>query len=275
MASTLIPAGTRWGHRTGVDHEESALGRWARGLAAGVVVVSVLSACGGAASNETRPPEEPAEQVEVGDCFAAGSDEPVSCGRRHVAQAIYVSDEPPAGNAEAITPCRRAQAHFLGQDFNTRLDVKLWVAQDESWYRCDVLLRRSTQAVSGYEPLTESLQGVLRKDADVELQACLDAAFDPTADQVYVPCDEPHIARELIVAPAIGTLGEPFPNDVVERATNACNATADAAGELVDGRTVSAFYPASAAAWATGERSADCWVTADRGSLPPVTQRPR
>lgn len=242
--------------------------RWLLGLAVGVILVVGSVGCGSA----PEPVQQPAEPAEVGDCFEGGSDEPVSCRESHIAQAIHVSESPPTSDAEAITPCRRAQARFLGQDFNTRLDVKLWVAQDESWYRCDVLLRRSTQARSGYERLTESLEGVLRKGAAIDLQACLDQPFDPSVDQTFVPCDEPHAARELIVAPAIGTLAEGFPDDIMDRATNACNATADAAGELKQGRTVSAYYPDSPAAWATGERSADCWIAADRGSLPPVTK---
>ncbi len=240
--------------------------KWPRAVATGVVLVSGLGACG-----ETARDEQPPRQVEVGDCFATGSDEPVSCRRQHVAQAIYVSDSPPASNADAITPCRRAQARFLGQDFNTRLDVRLWVAQDKSSYRCDVLVRKSTQAESGYESLTRSLEGVLRKGVKIDLQSCLRAPFNPTADQVYAPCDEPHAARELIVAPAIGTLDEGFPDDVVDRATTACNATADAVDELGPARTVLAYFPESAATWATGERTADCWIAARRGSLPPAT----
>ncbi|MDQ3485769.1 MAG: septum formation family protein [Actinomycetota bacterium] len=210
------------------------------------------------------------EPVKVGACFAPGSDEEVSCSSRHLAQAIYVSEDALGSDASALEPCRRAQKGFLGQDFNTRLDVRLWVAQDESWYRCDVLLRKSTRAKAGYEVLTGSLKGGLRRGVAVDLQACLGSAFDPTADQVYVPCDEPHAARELIVPPAIGTFDEAFPADIEDRATNACNATADAAGELTPGRTVSAYYPASSAAWATGERTADCWLSAERGSLPAV-----
>ncbi len=99
--------------------------------------------------------------------------------------------------------------------------------------------------------------------------------YNPAADQVYVPCDQPHMARELIVAPAIGTLAEKFPADIEDRATNACNATAAAADELAPGRTVFAFYPKTPAAWATGERSADCWLSADRGSLPGVRPNSR
>ena len=37
-----------------------------------------------------------------------------------------------------------------------------------------------------------------------------------------------------------------------------------------DDRQVRAFYPKNADAWATGERTADCWVTATKGGLPPV-----
>nr|MDQ3307541.1 hypothetical protein [Actinomycetota bacterium] len=207
-------------------------------LVATSALLLLLSAC------SSPPVDVPtAEPVTVGACFAPGSDEEVSCTKRHLAQAIYVSEDALGSEAAALEPCRRAQKKFLGQDFNTRLDVRLWVAQDESSYRCDVLLRRSTQARAGYEALTGSLKGVLRKGAAVDLQACLGSPFDPTADQVYVPCDEPHVTRELIVAPAIGTLDEEFPTDIEDRATNACNATADAAGELTRGRTVSAYYP--------------------------------
>ncbi len=224
------------------------------------------------------PPAAPSaapRQVEVGDCFAAGSGDPVDCSEKHVAQAVYVGDEPPGTNAEALAPCRRAQAKFLGQDFNTRLDIKLWVAHDESSFRCDVVLRKSTQGGSGYQVLSGSLEGVLRKGAALNLRACLGAPHDPASDQVYVPCTDPHTAQALIVAPAIGTLEEGFPGDIDERATNACNGTADAAGELKAGRTVSAFYPESRSAWATGERTAECWIAANRGSLPAITSSSR
>lgn len=230
----------------------------------------VLTGCSSAPAE--GPKVDPAA---VGDCFAPGSDELVSCTKRHLAQAIYVSEAAPGSQAETLESCRRAQKKFLGQNFNTRLDVRLWVAPDESSYRCDVLLRKSTQADVGDEVLTGSLKGVLRKGVSTELQSCLGAAFDPSTDQVYVSCDEPHLARELIVAPAIGTFDEAFPADIEDRATNACNATADAAGELTRGRTVSAFYPKSAAAWATGERTAECWLSADRGSLPAVGSNSR
>ncbi len=238
--------------------------KW-QGLLLATTLLS-LTGCSSTADESLQP----AAKVAVGDCLAPGSDQVISCTKGHLAQAVYVSDGPPTGNAETLEPCRRAQANFLGQDFNTRLDVRLWVAQDDSYYRCDVLLRNSTLAKSGYQTLTRSLKGVLRKGAAAHLQACLGAPFDPQADQVYVPCDEPHVAQELIVAPAVGTLDEKFPGNVAARATNACNASADAAGHLKEGHSVSAFYPENAAAWATGERTADCWLSADRGSLPAV-----
>ncbi len=239
----------------------------------GPVVTASMLLLSGCSSTPVDPPKP--QQVRVGACIAPGSDEEVSCTKRHLAQAIYVSEDALGREAAALEPCRRAQKTFLGQNFNTRLDVRLWVAQDESSYRCDVLLRKSTEAKAGYEALTRSLKGVLRRGVAIDLQACLGSPFDPTVDRAYVPCDEPHIARELIVAPAIGTLEEKFPADIEDRATNACNATADAAGELTRGRTVSGYYPASAEAWATGERTADCWLSADRGSLPAVRSTTR
>ena len=239
-----------------------------------LVRVALLLAIIGCSPTEAEPPPAP-ERVKIGACFAAGSADPVECRERHLAQAVYVSDEPPGSDTEALAPCRRAQAKFLGQDFNTRLDIRLWVAQDRSSFRCDVVLRTSTRAGLGYQTLTFSLARAFRKGASVDLQACLGAPYDPASDQAYVPCRDPHTARSLIVAPAIGTLEEKFPDDIDERATNACNATADAAGELVNGRTVSAFYPDSASAWATGERTAECWIVAERGLLPAVTARSR
>ncbi|MBA2775051.1 MAG: septum formation family protein [Nocardioidaceae bacterium] len=240
-------------------------------LVMGALVLVVL----GCSSPPAAPPEEPQpEQVRAGDCFAAGSNDPVDCSQKHVAQAVYVGEEPPGSNAEALASCRRAQAKFLGQDFNTRLDILLWVAHDESSFRCDVVLRKSTQGGSG-QVLTGSLEGAFRTGAAMDLRACLGAPYDPTADQAYAPCSEPHAAQALTVAPAIGTLEEGFPADIEERATNACNATAAAAGQLKAGRTVSAFYPESARAWATGERTAECWIAASRGSLPAVTSKAR
>ncbi len=236
------------------------------------IAVSVLTVAGCSPPPADAPSFEPPE---VGDCLVAGTDEAVNCKERHVAEVVFVGEEAPGTDLEALEPCRRAQRDYLGQDFNTRLDVRLWVAQDESWYRCDVVLRKSTRAAAGYEVLTGSLRGVLRKGVGVDLQACLDSAYKPAADQTYVPCDEPHTTRQLIASPAIGTLAEGFPADIDERATNACNATAAAAGELAPGRTVIAFYPNSADAWAAGERSADCWLSADRGLLPGVRPNAR
>ena len=83
--------------------------------------------------------------------------------------------------------------------------------------------------------LTDSLKGVLSEGVSVELQACLDEEYDARIDQTYVPCDQPHVSQELFVAPAIGTRDEAFPGDVSQRATQACNATASAAGEITQG----------------------------------------
>lgn len=231
----------------------------------------LLTACSEPAAED--PPST--ATIEVGDCFADGSFSAVDCSENHVAQTVYVSDSAPSGSSAALAPCREAQAKFLGQDFNTRLDVQLWVPDDESWYRCDVLLRNSTQGRAGHQVLTGSLKGTLRKGVSVKLQACLDEEYDATVDQTYTSCDKPHVSRELFVAPAIGTPDEPFPGDVSQRATQACNATAAAADQLVGRRSVAAFYPENSDAWATGERSADCWVTASRGQLPAVESRDR
>jgi hypothetical protein len=237
-------------------------------VAALVVVVAgcLLASCSKATDTSSSDPVP----IKVGDCFADKSVKPVDCSENHVAQTVYVSDEPPPKSAAALAPCREAQAKFLGQDFNTRLDVQLWVSDDESWYRCDVVLRNSTQARAGFQVLTGSLEGVLHKGVAVKLQACLDEKYDATVDQTYAPCDEPHVSQELFVAPAIGTADEKFPGDVSQRATQACNATASGTGLLTEGRTVAAYYPENSDAWATGERSADCWLTAARGRLPAV-----
>jgi hypothetical protein len=212
---------------------------------------------------------------EIGDCYARASDSPINCNERHVAQTVFVSNGAVSNEARAMVPCPQAQAHFLGQDFNTRLDLQLWVARDKSWYRCDVLLRNSTRGTAGYQVLTGSLRGVLRHSVAVDLQACLGTPYDSSADEPYVSCGLPHVSQELLVAPAIGTLAEEFPADIADRAASACNATASAAGMLTHGRSVTAYYPKNAAAWARGERTADCWVTATSGTLPAVTSEPQ
>jgi hypothetical protein len=212
-------------------------------------------------------------RAEVGDCFADPGDPPVSCAQPHQAQTVYVSDRHVTDIARAVKPCHAAQAAFLGADVNTRLDVKLWIAADRSWYRCDVLLRKSTRAGAGYETISGSLRKTLARAVPIHLQACLAARYHPALDQRYVSCTAKHIAQELTIAPAIGVLNEPFPPDVAERARNACNASASASGLLAKGRSVHAFYPKTPKAWSSGQRAALCWVSADRHSspLPPIT----
>lgn len=240
--------------------------RW-QGLVAALLCLA--TAC-------TQEPPQPAEPrlARVGDCYADATAAPVSCNERHIAQTVYVSDEWPADETTALLPCREAQAQFLGQDFNTRLDLQLWVAEDSSWYRCDVLLRNSTRGATGYQDLTGSLKGVLERGVSIDLQSCLGTAYDPAVDQPYLSCRRRHVAQELFVAPAIGTLDEQLPDDVSDRAANACNATAAAARLLTDNQ-LTAYYPQSSDSWATGERTADCWVTATRGSLPAASRSPR
>ena len=270
LESSRPGAGRR---RRALTSTARSVGRWR--IAAAALTAAACLVTAGCEGTATPSVETTAEQpkVEVGDCFASGAARPVDCRSPHVAQAVYVSNRGFSDTTSALRPCRRAQAAFLGQDFNTRLDVQLWVARDESWYRCDVMLRNSTRGRQGYQVLTGSLRGVLRRGAAVRLQACLDARYDPAVDQPYVPCSSTHVSRELAVAPAIGTLDEKFPSDVAQRATKACNATAAAAGELIPGREVRAFYPQNAQAWSSGERTADCWVFATRGRLPGVEGR--
>ncbi len=243
--------------------------RLLRSGAVGVVVASclVLTGCSGSSSDEGAAGET---TVAVGDCFTEASAKPVPCTDNHLAQTVFVSSSPPPDSSAALAPCREAQAGFLGQDFNSRLDVQLWEPDDRSWYRCDVLLRNSTQAGAGYQVLRESLEDSLSEGVPVPFQACLDEPYDAGVDQTYTSCSEPHVAQELTIAPAIGTADDKFPGDISDRASNACNASAAAADLLVRHRTVDAYYPENPDAWSTGERSADCWLTATRGKLPPV-----
>ncbi len=239
--------------------------RWWRAMAAlACLIASGCSAGGGAATVASGVGQ-------VGDCYPATSTQPVDCSLAHVAETVFVSQSALARGTSALAPCRTAQAQFLGQDFNTRFDVQLWVASDQSWHRCDVSLRTSTQSGSGYQTLTGSLKGVLERGVSVPLQACLAEPYDAASDQTYVSCAEPHVAQQLVAAPAIGTLKEPFPADVAGRAAKACNATASAADMLGRHRSVEAFYPNTADTWASGERTADCWVTADEGTLPALS----
>lgn len=245
---------------------------WPRGA---LVVLFCCAALVGCDGSGTDRPEPEVHHSRVGECYNEASTRPVPCAEPHLAQTVYVSDQqPPPDRAAALAPCRTAQAAFLGQDFNTRVDVEVWVPADASWYRCDIVVRNSTGGSGGYLALSGSLRGVMRKGAPIDLQACLRERFDPARDQKYVSCRRPHVAHELIVAPAIGTLDEPYPGDLARRAVLACNSMAAASDYLGPGRRVDAFFPKNADAWATGERSATCWVTATRGTLPPVTASP-
>jgi hypothetical protein len=231
-------------------------------------VVGILALAGCSASSDGSATAS--DVGSLGDCYGQSSTKTVDCAGPHLAETVFVSAESPPASSEALAPCRTAQAHYLGQDFNTRLDVQLWIASDLSWYRCDVFVRKSTQGGSGYQSVTGSLKNLLREGVSIDLQSCLSEAYDPVGDQVYIPCSEPHVAQELIGAPAIGTLDEPFPGDIGDRATRACNAAASASGLLSNKITVQAYYPKNADAWMSGERTADCWIAAKDGVLPPV-----
>lgn len=119
---------------------------------------------------------------------AAGATSPRPCTSRGAAPA----------QTEALAACRKAQSDYLGQDFNTRLDVQLWISDDESWYRCDVFLRNSTKSGAGFQSLTGSLKGVLDDGVSVDLQSCLDEPYDVVGDQRYVACSKEHVAQERL-----------------------------------------------------------------------------
>jgi hypothetical protein len=208
----------------------------------------------------------------VGDCFSTPRDVLVACAQRHQAQTVFVARRPPARATLAVRPCRFAQASFLGADVNTRLDLRVWVSADRTWYRCDLMLRKSTHGGKGYEDVIGSLRHTMSSGVPAHLQACLATGYRPTVDQRYVPCARHHVSQELTVAPAIGVLHEPLPADVSDRARTACHATASATGLLAGRRTVRAFYPATAKAWSSGLRAATCWVRAVAGTsrLPAV-----
>jgi hypothetical protein len=234
--------------------------RWALG---GVgVALLVVSGCD--STPATTPP--PMFHARVGDCFRNPHDVLVPCTHRHRAQTVYVGGRPPAPAALAVRPCRPAEAAFLGADVNTRLDLRVWVSAAQRWYRCDLLLRRSTHGGDGYEDVTGSLRRTLSSGVPAHLQACLATRYRPRRDQRYVSCERPHVSQELTVAPAIGVLDEPLPADVSDRARTACHASASASGLLVGRRTVRALYPDTAKAWSSGLRAATCWVDAAPGS---------
>jgi hypothetical protein len=235
-----------------------------------VVLLTALTV--GCSSPDAEEPSDAA--ISKGDCFGEKDSKPVPCTDEHLAETVFVSDGRPPAGSQALEPCRVAQAEYLGQDFNTRLDVQLWVATDQSWFRCDVFLRNSTKSGAGFQTLTGSLAGVLDEGVSVDLRSCLGEPYDASGDQRYVSCAEEHVAQELVVPPAIGTLKEPFPDDVADRAARACNAIASSEGLLGKDRVVRAYYPKNADAWASGERTADCWVVATKGTLPPVEVTP-
>lgn len=136
-----------------------------------------------------------------------------------------------------------------------------------------MLVRRSTAGSDHYQVVTSSLEGAFESAVSVDYQACLAEAFDPRLDQRYIACTERHASQELTVAPVLAPLDEPFSADVAERAATACNASAEAADQINRHQSVVAFYPQDEAVWATGERTADCWVIANEGTLPPLTER--
>lgn len=236
-----------------------------------LVACLALSACEGGARGQGK--DGSLEPTGVGTCFGGPvGEDVVDCSDPHLAESVFVARSVPADHALAFKPCRAAARRYLGQEANTRLELRLWIAADHAWYRCDLFLRKSTQAKAGYESLTGSLKQILQKGVSPKLQSCLDEPFDPSRDQRYAPCTEQHVAEEIFFAPVVGVENEPYPADVGDRATTSCNAMAVADELLVGKRTVVAYFPRNEAAWASGQRTAMCWVAAAKGEkLPPVT----
>ena len=130
--------------------------RWCCGLA---LAVALLTGCSSSPDDEEQDRDGPRSATATRE----NSDRPIACSKQHLAETVYVSEGAPPETSKALAPCRKAQSDYLGQDFNTRLDIQLWVAGDRSWYRCDVLLRNSTKSGAGFQSLTGSLKGRARQ----------------------------------------------------------------------------------------------------------------
>src|SRR3954449_1821305 len=140
--------------------------RW---LSAALLACLIATGC----DRGSQPADTPSSADEigkVGDCYGESSTEPIDCRLAHPEETVYVKDAPPGETSEALMPCREATIQYLGQDFNTRLDVRLWVASDLSWYRCHLPLREATEVGSGAQAGAGSLKVVIDAGGDVVLQ---------------------------------------------------------------------------------------------------------
>lgn len=251
------------------------------------VLLTVLSACGGADAGGRVDPEQvdAVEPPELGACRLltpedvaepSNATRTVDCSRRHTAQTYAVGEVPPevaeAGygsrevGAFAYETCSTKMRAFLGADESQAMRTILswaWFRPTEDaweegarWYRCDLVggVAQSRELVA----LPETAKGLLQGRPEDRWLVCAVGRTIP--ESTKVPCSSQHDWRAVTTI-KLGEPEDPYPGDrVVEvRTRDYCS---DSVGAWLNypidydyGYTM--FHEAE---WKAGNRRSICWA---------------
>jgi hypothetical protein len=273
-----------------LPHAVRGLGRRSAQVAATLVAVLALAACGSQDQGSNVDPDQvdAVEAPELGACRALTPDDvklpsnatkTVDCAEPHTAETFAVGplpktledaayDDEKVG-AFAYQKCSEKFMAFLGADESMimrtivswawfRPSKEAW-ENGARWYRCDVVGGGDESA--SYVDLPETAKGLLRKLSD-RWMVCADGASVNGSPKV--PCTEDHTWRAVTTI----KLGEPedeYPGDRVVEVTSRdfCSKSVGAwLNYPVDydyGWTY--FHEAE---WEAGNRRSVCWAKTDK-----------
>lgn len=266
-------------------HRRARVATLVNGLALGLALAGVLTACGEESSSPSgadQPPTLGACRVLAPEDVAKRSNatEPVDCAGPHTAETYAVGQLPGTFDdvdyddeelgSWAYETCSKAFMDFLGADESMVMrTIVSWAwfrptqdAWDDGarWYRCDVV--GGGEQSKEYVDLPPTAKGLLLGRPKDQWMVCADG---PTvAGSVKVPCSEPHLWRAVTTI-ALGEKGEDYPGDRVVEVT-----TRDFCSKSV-GAWLN--YPVDydfgytwfhEAEWDAGNRRSVCWAKTEQ-----------
>lgn len=256
----------------------------ATGLALGLLLAGLLSACG-----EKASPAATDTPPKLGECRVlapedvvepSNATEPVECAEPHTAETFAVGQLPDRFEdadyddedlgAWAYETCSQAFMDFLGADESLVMRTVVswaWFRPTEDawdggarWYRCDIV--GGGEQSKEYVDLPPTAKGLLLGRPQDKWMVCADG---PTvAGSVKVPCTEPHLWRAVTTI-ALGEKGDDYPGDRVVEVT-----TRDFCSKSV-GAWLN--YPVDydfgytwfhEAEWDAGNRRSVCWAKTEQ-----------
>jgi len=206
-------------------------------IAAAMVVLGTLAACGGGGTGDRIDPDQvdAVEPPELGACRMLTLDDlqevsdatrTVDCSDKHTAQTYAVSQFPgslddakydaPELGAVAFETCGPKFAKFLGADESLAMrSIVSWAwfrpserawEKGARWYRCDVV--GGGEQSAELAPLPDTAEGLLQGRPDDKWIVCV--AGPSVVDSLKIPCSEKHDWRAVTTI-KLGEAADEYP----------------------------------------------------------------